>query len=93
MAPPDPNQSRGRRRQDLSGVVRAHEKFDPAAANAEKVEKIRRNRLQRQARARGLEVRHSAYGYSLIDTARNRIGDRNDLTLDDVERQLDGAQG
>jgi hypothetical protein len=90
VAPPEPRHSRGRRH-NWSGIVGAHETFDPAAANAEKSEKLRRNRLKRQARAHGLELRHSAYGYSLIDAARDSVGGRNDLTLDDVEGQLDGT--
>jgi len=59
-----------------------------AGANEAKADKLRRNSLQRQARRRGLELRHTAYGYALIDAARNRIDDRNDLTLDDVESLL-----
>jgi len=57
-------------------------------ANEAKADKLRRNSLQRQARARGLELRHTAYGYALIDAARKRVDDRNDLTLDDVESRL-----
>lgn len=37
---------------------------------------------------RGLELRHTTYGYALIDGARQRVDDRNDLTLDDVETLL-----
>jgi hypothetical protein len=57
-------------------------------ANAMKVDKLRRNGLRRRASANGLELRHSAYGYSLIDAARNQVDGRNDLTLDDVESYL-----
>jgi hypothetical protein len=65
--------------------------FDPAAANSEKTEKLRRIKLQRRARSHGFELRHSAYGYSLIDAAHNRLDDRNDLTLDEVVKRLDAA--
>ena len=57
-------------------------------ANAAKSDKLRRNNLQRQARGRGFELRHSAYGYALIDKTRKRVADRNDMTLDDVESWL-----
>lgn len=61
---------------------------DGRLANAAKQETLQRRLLERQARARGLELRHTAYGYALIDGARNRIDDRNDLTLADVESWL-----
>jgi hypothetical protein len=48
-------------------------------------------RLRRRARARGLTVRHSDYGYSLIDGAQDRVGGRNKLTLDEVEAHLGSA--
>jgi hypothetical protein len=35
-------------------------------------------------------LRHSDYGYTLIDAERNRVGGRNDLTLDEVAAHLDG---
>ena len=54
------------------------------------VDKLRRNGLKRKARSRGLELRHSSYGYALIDAERNRVDDRNDLTLDEVAARLDG---
>jgi hypothetical protein len=57
-------------------------------ANEAKQEKLRRNHLQRRARARGLELRHSAYGYALHDPERGRIDDRNDMTLEEVESCL-----
>jgi hypothetical protein len=56
-------------------------------------DKLRRNGLRRQARAHGLELRHSDYGYSLIDSGRNRVDGRNDLTLDEVEARLDDGSG
>jgi hypothetical protein len=55
--------------------------------------KLRRNKLRRLARARGLDLRHSDYGYSLIDRARNRLEGRNDLTLDEVETHLAETAG
>jgi hypothetical protein len=68
----------------------ASETYDAATANAEMAEKLRRTGLRRRARARGLELRHSYYGYSLVDNARTRVGGRNDLTLDEVAAHLDG---
>jgi hypothetical protein len=59
-----------------------------AGANDDKDEKLLRNDLQRRARAQGLELRHSEYGYALLDPARNRIDDRSDLTLKEVESCL-----
>ena len=61
---------------------------DFSGANETKVDKLRRNSLQRQARTRGLELRHSAYGYALVDAERKRVEDRSDMTLDDVESWL-----
>jgi hypothetical protein len=58
-------------------------------ANQAKGEKLRRKNLQRLAGARGLELRHSAYGYALIDSARQRIEDRSDMTLDEIESCLE----
>jgi hypothetical protein len=59
-------------------------------ANEAKQQKLRRNNLQRLARAKGLELRHSAYGYALLDSERKRIDDRNDMTLEEVESCLAG---
>jgi hypothetical protein len=80
MAPTPPSASR-----------RTNEQFDAAAANTEMAHKLQRNSLQRRARAHGLELRHSAYGYSLIDAARRRIDGRNDLSLKEVALHLDAA--
>jgi hypothetical protein len=80
---------KGRRRPQLP-VKRTHEVYDPAVANTEMVDKLRRNGLKRKARSRGLELRHSSYGYALIDAERKRVDDRNDLTLDEVAARLDG---
>jgi hypothetical protein len=64
---------------------------DWGGANDAKLEKLRRNRLQRRAGACGLELRQSAYGYALIDSARKHIEERNDMTLDEVESWLQRA--
>jgi hypothetical protein len=62
-------------------------------ANEEKVEKLLVRSLKRQAGAQGLELRHSAYGYALIDSASKRVKDRNDMTLAEVETWLDRGPG
>lgn len=67
------------------------DRFDADAANKEMAHVLRRNTLRRKARALGFELRHSSYGYSLIDANRAQIGGRNDLTLDDVETHLASA--
>ena len=64
---------------------------DWGGANDAKLEKLRRNRLQRRAGACGLELRHSAYGYALIDSARKRVEERSDMTLDEIESLLQRA--
>jgi hypothetical protein len=58
-------------------------------ADQAKSEKLRRKSLERLAGANGLELRHSAYGYALIDSTRNRVEDRSDMTLDEVESWLE----
>lgn len=72
---------------------RSAEAFDAATANAQMSDKLRRNALQRRARSRGLELRHSDYGYSLIDASRQRIDGRNDLDLDEVAAHLGVPSG
>jgi hypothetical protein len=57
-------------------------------ANDAKKEKLQRNSLQRRARAQGLELRHSEYGYALLDPAHKRIDERSDMTLAEVESCL-----
>jgi hypothetical protein len=61
---------------------------DWRGANEAKSDKLRHKSLQRRARARGIELRHSASGYALIDAKRKRIDDRSDLTLDEIESWL-----
>jgi hypothetical protein len=92
MASAETNNSRTRATANRSGITpRDREKFDPDAANAQKVKTLRLTGLRRRARARGLTLRHSDYGYSLIDGT-DRVGGRGDLTLDDVEAHLDTAK-
>ena len=73
-------------------TVRRHEVHDPVAANKERADKLQHNALRRRARARGFELRRSEYGYSLIDGERARVGDRNDLTLEEVAAHPDAAK-
>jgi hypothetical protein len=56
--------------------------------NTAKANKLRRNDLRRLARGRGLDLRESSYGFSLVDSHRKRVDDRNDLTLDEIEDYL-----
>ena len=67
---------------------RAREEHWPGANDA-KAEKLRGRSLQRRAGAQGLQLRHSEYGYALIDSARKSVKDRSDLTLDEVESWLE----
>lgn len=57
-------------------------------ANEAKSDKLRHKSLQRRARARGLELRHSEYGYALITAPHKRIDERSDMTLDEIESWL-----
>lgn len=61
---------------------------DGRLANTAKHTTLQRRLLARQARKLGLELRHTAYGYALVDAGRKRIDDRNDLTLDEAESLL-----
>jgi hypothetical protein len=92
MPPTEPDRHRrsGQTRPFPPGLTRASESFDADAANAEKHRKLRRNALRTRAHAHALELRHSAYGYALIDRARHPVDGRNDLTLDEVATHLDG---
>ena len=69
---------------------RGRETHDPAEANATRASRMQHNDLRRRARRHGLELRHSDYGYSLLDSDRRRVLDRNDLTLAEVAAHLDG---
>jgi hypothetical protein len=68
----------------------SREIHDPAVANAERAATLRRNDLRRRARAQGFELRHSDYGYSLIDGGRQRVDGRSNLTLEEVAKHLGG---
>jgi hypothetical protein len=57
-------------------------------ANKAKTDKLRQRSLQRRARARGIELRHSDNGYALIDSGRKRIEERDDMSLDEIEKWL-----
>jgi hypothetical protein len=89
-------------RRDEGGIPRSRGEISPPpggsareeswpGANEAKLEKLRLGKLKRQAVAQGLQLRHSDYGYALIDTARKPINERNNLTLDEVQSQLDRA--
>lgn len=60
-------------------------------ANEEKAEKLLVRSLKRRAGAQGLEIRHSDYGYALIDSGHKHVEDRNDMTLAEIEVALDRA--
>jgi hypothetical protein len=60
-------------------------------ANEDKAEKLRVKSLRRAAGAQGLELRHSAYGYALINPAHKPIEDRNDMSLREIESCLKRA--
>jgi hypothetical protein len=77
---------RGQRR--LAPAHGAETEKDWLGANDAKAEKLRRHALLRRAHAQGLELRHSEYGYALIDAARHPIDDRHDLSLDEIESKL-----
>jgi hypothetical protein len=88
---PAPNGEDGvprRRRQVVAPPGGASREENWRGANDAKTEKLRRNSLQRLARAHGLELRHSEYGYALIDTTRKQVDGRNDLSLDEVDSHL-----
>jgi hypothetical protein len=86
---------------DDGGVPRATRKLSGpsgregswADANQEKAEKLGVRSLKRRADARGFKLRHSDYGYALIDSARKPINQRNDMTLVEVETLLDREPG
>jgi len=77
-----------RRRVSRSDTRRVQETFDASAANREMAEKLHRAALRRRARSLGFELRQSSYGYALIDSDRQRVEGRNDLTLDEVAGRL-----
>lgn len=73
----------------IPGKAPAEEQW--AGANQAAAEKLRVRSLQRRAGTQGLQLRHSAYGYALIDGARKPLDERSDLTLDEVESRLERA--
>jgi len=78
-----------RRRERVSVPLGATAKNETwVGANEAKREKLLRNTLQRRARGQGFELRHSDNGYALLDRARKRVDDRDDLTLKEVESCL-----
>jgi hypothetical protein len=60
-------------------------------ANQASDEKIRVRKLERRARDGGYEIRHSDYGYTLIDTARQPVDGRSDLSLRELTSLLNAA--
>ena len=59
-------------------------------ANEAKAEKLGVRSLKRSAAAQGLELRHSDYGYALIDSAHKPVNG-NQMTLAEVESWLGRA--
>ncbi|HLX31559.1 MAG TPA: hypothetical protein VKR79_02200 [Gaiellaceae bacterium] len=62
-----------------------------AGANQAKDEKLRVRSLHRRASAGGFHLRHSDYGWALMDTDRKLVGARTDLSLKEIESLLAGA--
>ena len=61
-----------------------------SGANEAKAEKLGVRSLKRQAGVQGLELRHSDYGYALIDSERRPV-DGNNMTLAEVASWLGRA--
>ena len=59
-----------------------------AGANEAKDEKLRERRLKRSADSVGFQLRHSDYGWALMDTDRKPVGGRNDHSLKELEKLL-----
>jgi len=76
------------RRERLAPAPGAETQKDWQGANEAKTEKLRRHSLERDARAQGLELRHSSYGYALIDAGRRPLEGRNDMSLSEIESTL-----
>jgi hypothetical protein len=71
------------------GGTRPEEEW--SGANKAKTDKLRHRSLERRARAQGIELRHSDNGYALIDSGRKRIEERDDMSLDEIEKWLGKA--
>jgi len=67
----------------LPGGPRVEERW--AGANEAKDETLRLRKARRHARAEGVEIRHSDYGYSVIGTDRKSVNGRNDMSLKEIE--------
>lgn len=61
-------------------------------ANQAKDEKLRLRSLQRRAREGGYELRHSDYGYALVDSARKSVDGRHDMSLREIASFLGGTR-
>lgn len=61
-------------------------------ANQAKDEKLRLRSLQRRAREGGYELRHSDYGYALVDAGRKSVDGRHDMSLREIASFLDGTR-
>lgn len=72
------------------GAPRIEEQW--AGANQAKDETLRLRKARRQARAEGVEIRHSDYGYSVIGADRKSVNGRNDMSLKEIESWI-SAQG
>jgi hypothetical protein len=81
---------RATRKVSLSASGASREESWPGA-NEEKVVRLRLRRLKRRAGAEGLEIRHSTYGYALIDSGRKVVNDRNNMSLAEIESWLKRA--
>lgn len=89
MSPPRVNDGIPHTRATLAaplGGARPEESW--SGANDEKTSKLRVRSLERRARTQGIQLRHSAAGYALINQARKAVDDRHDLTVDEVEAWL-----
>jgi hypothetical protein len=90
MSPSDPDRPRTAKGRAAAAQRSRHgrEVIDAPAANAARADKLRTNSLRRLARSHRLELRHSDYGFSLVDETGKRVDGRNDLTLNEVEKLL-----
>ena len=79
------------RKRQVTPVPPSNDTFDVDEANRDRADKLRRNGLRRRARAAGLELRHSDYGYSLISPGGKRVDGRNNMTLREVEARLNAT--